>query len=475
MSAPNAAASPDDRTGPAGPVLFGATAFLLVFAPLVRGGDRPPALMALELAALAILVVLALGPVRWDFASRLPATLRWALALVLVYPLLQLVPVPIDWWSTLPGHAPYARVLELAGGEAQWRALSIHPAATQYAWLAMLPCVAIFLAVQAFERQRLRRLAVLFAIVCAAEALLGILQAGAPPGSLLHFGNRFSGGAATGTYVNKNHFAALMAMGLPIMLQRWAIEMLPTVNERGEVVKPHPRGADRRLALRIVLSASIVLALLALLLTRSRAGIGSGLAAFALAALAIVGYAGTAGTRVVLGIVGACALALAAYVGLTPILERFAPAELTQEFGGRAGITAATVRAGLDFLPLGSGLGTFADVFRRYQGTEHLVGFIDHAHDDYAEAFLELGIVGLAVIALALAAYALRWKDVLRERRQSLGYLRVAAGLGVLAVVIHSAFDFNLHIPANAIYFAFLAGLFFAPRRAAPTPAAAPA
>jgi O-antigen ligase len=475
LNAPRAAAAPDDRTGPAGPVLFGATAFLLVFAPLARGGDRPPALIALELAALAILVVLALAPIHHDFLARLPATLRWALALLLVYPLLQLVPLPIDWWFSLPGHAPYAHVLEIVGGESRWRPLTIHPAATQYAWLALLPCVAMFLAVQTFERQRLRRLSVLFAIVCAVEALLGILQAGSPPGSLVHLGNRFSGGAATGTYVNKNHFAALMAMGLPIMLQRWAIEMLPTVNERGEVVKPHPRGADRRLALRIVLSASIVLALLALLLTRSRAGIGSGLAAFALAALAIVGYAGTVGTRVALGIVGACALALAAYVGLTPILERFAPSELTQEFGGRAGIAAATVRAALDFLPFGSGLGTFGDVFRRYQGTEHLIGFIDHAHDDYVEAFLELGVVGLAVIALALAAYALRWRQVLRERRQSLGYLRVAAGLGVAALIVHSAFDFNLHIPANAIYFSFLAGLFFAPRRAPPTPAAAPA
>ena len=90
MSAQRPAPFDDDKTGPAGPVLFGATAFLLVFAPLVRGGDRPPALMALELAALAILVVLALGPEPRDLTGRLSATLRWALALLLVYPLLQL-------------------------------------------------------------------------------------------------------------------------------------------------------------------------------------------------------------------------------------------------------------------------------------------------------------------------------------------------------------------------------------------------
>jgi O-antigen ligase len=475
LSAQPHAALPDDKTGPAGPVLFGAASFMLVFAPLVRGGDRPFALMGLEIAAAAILIALAMGPMHQGLTQRLPASLRWAIGLLMLYPLLQLAPLPIGWWTALPGHAPYARVLELTGADAGFRPLSIHPAATEYAWLALLPCLAMFLVVQAFDSQQLRRLAVLFVMVCAGEALLGILQAGAPPGSLLHLGNRFSGGAATGTYVNKNHFAALMAMGLPIMLQRWSIEILPTVNARGEIKKPHPRGADRRLALRILLSVSMILALLALLLTRSRAGIGSGLAAFALAALAILGYAGNLGARVVLGIVAAVAMALAAYVGLTPIVERFAPSELTLEFGGRVRIAAATVRAALDFLPFGSGLGTFGDVFRRYQGTEDLTGFIDHAHNDYVEAFLELGVVGLALIALAAAAYLLRWRRVLRERRQSLGYLRVAAGLSMLAVIVHSAFDFNLHIPANALYFALLAGIFFSTRRAGATPPAVPA
>jgi hypothetical protein len=52
---------------------------------------------------------------------------------------------------------------------------------------------------------------------------------------------------------------------------------------------------------------------------------------------------------------------------------------------------------------------------------------------------------------------------VVTARRQSrgLGFLQVSAGLGVLAMAIHGAFDFNFHIPANAIYFAFLAGVFF--------------
>jgi len=119
------------------------------------------------------------------------------------------------------------------------------------------------------------------------------------------------------------------------------------------------------------------------------------------------------------------------------------------------------MKAGLDFLPLGSGLGTFGDVFQRYQG-EGLVGYIDHAHNDYAEAFLELGIAGVAVIALLAFAVMARWEALARgAASRSLGLLQVAAGISVLALAAHGAFDFNFHIPANAIYFAFLAGVFF--------------
>ena len=33
--------------------------------------------------------------------------------------------------------------------------------------------------------------------------------------------------------------------------------------------------------------------------------------------------------------------------------------------------------------------------------------------------------------------------------------------IGMLAMLVHAWADFNFHIPANAIYFSFLAGVFF--------------
>lgn len=431
---------------------------MLAFAPLVRGGNRPMPLMILEAAGLLILAALA-----WSHAHGslrpLPATLRWGAGILVLAPLVQLLPLPISWWSMVPGHEPYASALAVTG-TAGMRPLTLHARATEYAWLVLLPCVAIFLAVQSFDRVQVRRLVTIFLVVAVGEALLGIVQAGAGKESIAHLGNPYGGGAASGTYVNKNHFAALMAMALPLLLARWALEVLPVIR-RGEKLRDHPRNADMRLAVRILFSILVVLVLLALLLTRSRAGIACGLLALAMTSMALVWNAGSTQAKALLIVVAAAALLLGSYVGLTPVIERFGPEEISLGYDGRAQLTSATLRAALDFLPFGSGLGTFADVFRRYQDGQ-LTGFIDHAHNDYAEAFLELGVAAVAAILLLAMAYAARWRQLTGgPRSRTLGFLQVAAGFGMLAVILHGAFDFNFHIPANAIYFSFLAGVFF--------------
>ena len=447
-------------TGPYGPVLFWLAASTLVFAPLIRGGNRPVALAILECAGIAILAIALWTPARRP-GQGVPAMLYWGAALLVLAPLAQLAPVPMAWWALLPGHEPFTQALEVAGEAHGWRGATLHAAATQYAWLVVIPCVAIFLAVRRSSRARLRSLVVIFVAMAAAEAVIGILQAGSAPSSPINFGNPYSGGGASGTYINKNHFSALIAMALPMLLALWAIEMLPAVTPRGEVLREHPRNADMKFALRALFSSLLVVLLLALLLTRSRAGIASGLLVFALAIVALVWKPASAQVKVMLGLTAAAALTAAGYVGLTPVLERFAPDSVSMDYANRMELAMATGRAALDFLPFGSGLGTFADVFRRYQGGK-VVGLADHAHNDYAELILELGVAGIAVIALLGAAYLMRWRAVLRDRSsRRLRFLQVAAGLGMLAMIVHGAFDFNFHIPANAIFFCLLAGVFF--------------
>ena len=356
MSQAGVTRSRREGTGPSGPVLFLVAAFLLAFAPLIRAGNRPLPLMVLEGVALLGLVLVALAPARSALRS-VPALLWWGAGILLVAPLVQMARLPWSWWVLLPGHEAYVPALEAAGGvpEAGFHALSMNAKATEYAWLALLPCLAIFVLVQHLDRHRVRRLVFLFVLVAVGEATLGIMQLGAPASSLLHLGNPYVSGASTGTYVNRNHFAALMAMAAPMLMALWAAEVLPPTGPKGEVLRDHPRNRDIKLARRLLLSTFVTAVVLALLFTRSRAGIGCGLAMLALASLSLVWNAGSIHARVILGLVAATALALGAYIGLTPVLERFTAEEISLSYDGRMRIAAGTLGAALDFLPFGSG------------------------------------------------------------------------------------------------------------------------
>jgi len=83
----------------------------------------------------------------------------------------------------------------------------------------------------------------------------------------------------------------------------------------------------------------------------------------------------------------------------------------------------------------------------------------DHAHDDYAQALAETGLVGGALILLAVGTFFYlafdRWGERLRYHQ---GWIRLGATVGCCGLLIHSFVDFNLHIPANAAWFAASAG-----------------
>ena len=156
---------------------------------------------------------------------------------------------------------------------------------------------------------------------------------------------------------------------------------------------------------------------------------------------------------------GAVVLGIALEIGLAPVLGRFAQQNITADL--RWSIFSGTLAGIGEFFPLGSGIGTFPEVFRRFQPGD--VGqFVNHAHNDYLEWLFEGGLAAAAIVLVVLAAYLRRWPQLWRSDRWSqLRFLQVASGISLLLLGLHGLIDFNLHIPANAIYFAFLAGLFF--------------
>ena len=106
----------------------------------------------------------------------------------------------------------------------------------------------------------------------------------------------------------------------------------------------------------------------------------------------------------------------------------------------------------------GTGFGTFALATPGYTSwyTEYV---IDKAHNDYLQLLSEVGLVGFCFAVFWLVGFFRSVLLMVRDSSLPFSTLRLGAFCGCLALLIHSLVDFNLQIPANAIYFSVLAAL----------------
>lgn len=142
------------------------------------------------------------------------------------------------------------------------------------------------------------------------------------------------------------------------------------------------------------------------------------------------------------------------YFGAERIVERIEQTSAQTE--DRDEVAGYALNMWKDYPVFGAGLGAFPVVFPRYsaQGTQ---ASYTHAHNDYLEFGAEVGAVGLVLLGMmvvlsflaALRAQYLRRDIVMRG-------VSFGAMMGILALMIHSAVDFNLQIPANAMTFMLL-------------------
>lgn len=136
-----------------------------------------------------------------------------------------------------------------------------------------------------------------------------------------------------------------------------------------------------------------------------------------------------------------------------------------------ARIAAARI-AGRMFLAspiLGTGLGSYGDLFPRFHGRGRIMYF---AHNDHAQLWAEAGLVGIAVSVLAAGVLLRRLVQFSAERCLVGRSMDAAAWAALAAGVAHSVFDWNMHVPANAFLACVIVGLALSsgPRRAARSP-----
>jgi O-antigen ligase len=447
-------------------IFFFGLAGFLVFVPLFWGGIGPLPLLVMELVALVLLA----GWVWWPSPTgSLPSwPARFFLLLLVLLPLAQLLPVPLTLWSSLPGRAFYADALRQAGvsgADFGWRAISLIPSNTESAWLALLPPLAVFLVVLGLRDQSLLVLVRVFLGIATGEALLGLIQYGGGPGSAFRLGNDLMGDSAMGTYINRNHLAGLLEMALPLALG----QLSATVGQSPRrYISQRQRGLRRWVARlgaarfnQAMLFGAVALAiLLGLIFTRSRSGISLAMLGILLCTLLFSNRLGGRNVYGLLGTFTAIGVGLAGLIGLVPVLDRFTLQDPLAD--GRWLIFDATVQATGLFFPLGSGAGTFEEVMRRFHPINFPGVTINRAHNDYLEWLLEAGLGAALLIAAWLAFYLRQWGRIwIRGEWTLFRFAQSGAGIALLLLILHGLTDFNLRIPANAVFAAFLAAVFF--------------
>jgi O-antigen ligase len=106
----------------------------------------------------------------------------------------------------------------------------------------------------------------------------------------------------------------------------------------------------------------------------------------------------------------------------------------------------------------GVGLGAYATAFPVYTKNDGSVR-VPQAHNDYLQVLADCGIAGAAI---ALWFIFLIFRAVVRGMRSRdplMAGLALGAGAGIFAILVHSVFDFNLQLPANALLFLTLSAV----------------
>ena len=106
---------------------------------------------------------------------------------------------------------------------------------------------------------------------------------------------------------------------------------------------------------------------------------------------------------------------------------------------------------------LGWGLGTFPTVYPQFR-TFYTNFFVNEAHNDYLQLLVEMGLLGFATMLwLVITAYRRALRKMSNWTGEISGAVALACVLGLSGILVHSAVDFNLQIPANAAVFYVLA------------------
>ena len=316
---------------------------------------------------------------------------------------------------------------------------------TRNSWAFFTVFWMISFTVSQFSGNQIKQL--LWAVVAAGifQAVTGIylLQAGST--DVLGLWTKTSYlGDATGTFVNRNHYANFLAICL----------VLGAAGFMGRTSMLLPKSKLLSYGLGV---SYVMLILAAILSSHSRMGLFVALMAMMVWLVGRETHQRFFKKRrwvVPLASISLLIIMML-WFGVGETLQRFL--ELEDNPDGRWQIWRNLSQLPISAWIWGVGPGNFADVYALIKpaNSKHAFSF---AHNDYLEFLVEYGVVCVSLFALTVAYFVFKLKPKAVLAQRSTIWLSALAAL--LAVALHSVVDFNLRIPANMVLTAIILGLF---------------
>lgn len=405
--------------------------------------------MTLQLLAVGLLFWAAIS----NRSARLPRPARQLFLLVGLMAVLlgaQLVPLPPPIWTALPGREPLVEGFRMLGEPLPWLPLSVSPTRTLSSTLWLLPALAVLFGILRLGAFRASWLAWTVALVTIVSVALGALQIAGGEDSPWYLYTITNYGVTVGFFSNANHMATLLVATFPFLAALYI----------------HGRAAGRSLhrnsGMFVVLAGTLIVVFVGIAANRSMAGLGLSVPVLAATGLMILSRSrrlpAWTSAIVALLIAGAVVATFSSSFG-----SNISDAEAKESRESREVSFTRTIAAARDYLPLGSGVGSYQEVYRTYEPHETVERYyMNHVHGDYIELALETGVPGLLLVLLFLLWWGRRTYAVWRAEEAD--YFARAATIASAAILAHSLVDYPLRTAAISALFAMCCALMAEPR-----------
>jgi O-antigen ligase len=144
-------------------------------------------------------------------------------------------------------------------------------------------------------------------------------------------------------------------------------------------------------------------------------------------------------------------LVIGSMFGLEKLKQRYAETSFSSE--ARDEVVRDSLPILHDYGLTGTGGGSFYGIFPSYQPAAY-TGFYDHAHNDYLQFSIELGIPVTVLLGLWLFVLLFKAANVMRTAEHKIDRgCSFGAAMAIIYMLLHMAVDFPLQSPANTLLF----------------------